>query len=75
MDTLEDIIRRNWQNYDDLVKTMATRLEDDCTTDCYIRDLVRGILTDFEIDGDSYGVPTLEDIVDSLCNRILTKEK
>jgi hypothetical protein len=70
MDTLEDIIRRNWPNYDDLVKTTATRLEDDCATDCYIRDRVRGILTDFEIDGDSYGVPTLEDIVDSLCERL-----
>jgi hypothetical protein len=74
MDTLEDIIRRNWPNYDDLVKTMATRLEDGCSTDCYIRDRVRGILTDFEIDGDNYGVPTLEDIVDSLCERLTDRK-
>jgi len=70
MDTLEDIIRRNWPNYDDIVAAYARMLEDDSSTDCYIRDRVRGILTDFEIDGDSYGVPALEDIVDSLCERL-----
>jgi len=39
-------------------------------TDTYIRDRVKGILTDFEINGDSYGVPTIEDIVDLLCEKI-----
>lgn len=74
MFTLEDILRKNYPDYDDLVRTMATRLEDDCSTDCYIRNRVRGILTDFEIDGDSYGVPTLEDIVDSLCDKLTKNE-
>lgn len=74
METLEDMIRTTYPNHDDLVKLIARRLEDDCSTDFYIRDRVRGILTDFEIYGDNYGVPTLEDIVDSLCNR-LTNEK
>ena len=42
-------------------------------TDTYIRDRVKGILTDFEINGDSYGVPTIEDIVDLLCEKIENK--
>lgn len=45
-------------------------LQDTSDTDTYIRNRVKGILTDFEINGDSYGVPTIEDIVDLLCEKI-----
>jgi hypothetical protein len=45
-------------------------LQDTSDTDTYIRERVKGILTDFEINGDSYGVPTIEDIVDLLCEKI-----
>lgn len=48
-------------------------LQDTSDTDTYIRNRVKGILTDFEINGDSYGVPTIEDIVDLLCEKIENK--
>ena len=48
-------------------------LQDTSDTDTYIRNRVKGILTDFEINGDSYGVPTIEDIVDLLCKKIENK--
>jgi len=55
------------EELEDLYKTL---LKDTCNTDTYIRERVKGILTDFEINGDSYGVPTIEDIVDLLCEKI-----
>ena len=48
-------------------------LQDTSDTDTYIRERVKGILTDFEINGDSYGVPTIDDIVDLLCKKIESK--
>lgn len=41
-------------------------LIDTAETDTAIMDMCRGILTDKQIDGDSLGVPTLEDIVAKL---------
>jgi len=55
---------------EDLEKYYVQLLVDSSDTDTYIRERVKGILTDFEINGDSYGVPTIEDIVDLLCEKI-----
>ena len=41
-------------------------LIDNVETDTAIRDMCREVLTDKQIDGDSLGVPTLEDIVEML---------
>jgi hypothetical protein len=67
MDTLEEMIKKSYKTYDEIAKDYAIWLECHSDSETYIRNRVRGILTDFEIDGDSYVVPTLEDIVDSLC--------
>ena len=45
-------------------------IQDTCDTDKFIRDAVRGILTDYEIDGDSYHVPPIEEIVELLVKKI-----
>ena len=55
---------------EDLEKYYVQLLVDSSDTDTYIRERVKGILTDFEINGDSYGVPSIEDIVDLLCEKI-----
>lgn len=47
---------------------------DACETDTYIRKVAGQVLTDFKINGDSFGVPTLEDIVDQLVNKIKSYE-
>jgi hypothetical protein len=74
MDTLEELTKKSFPTYDEMAKAYASWLDSYTDSDTYIRDRVRGILTDFEIDGDNYGVPTLEDIVNSLCER-LTDQK
>jgi hypothetical protein len=58
------------QSREDLEKYYIQLLVDSSDTDTYIRDRVKGILTDFEINGDSYGVPSIEDIVNLLCEKI-----
>ena len=45
-------------------------LIDTAETDTAIRDMCRDILTDQQIYGDSTGVPTLEDIVEKLIEKI-----
>lgn len=75
--TLDNLINhikgRNLQ-YDEIVRLYAISLIDFTVCDNYVRDRVRGILTDFEIDGDSFGVPTIEDIVNDLVEKILALE-
>lgn len=51
----------------------ARALEDWAETDSSIRNLAVRVLTDFEVNGDSYGVPTVEDIVELLVKRIESK--
>ncbi len=43
--------------------------KDDCETDTNVRNLARPILGDFKVDGDSYGVPGLEDITGELLEK------
>lgn len=62
-------------DYEKFLDRYVLMLMDDSETDTYIRNRVRGILTDFEIDGDSWGVPALEDIVDRLCEMIFALQK
>lgn len=52
---------------------LATHLLDWAETDTYVREKCKDILTDFEINGDSYGVPNIEDIVDKLVEKIKNK--
>ena len=49
---------------------LIRELEDGVHTDCYIRDRVKNVLTEWEVYGDSYGKLTIEQIVDFLVNRI-----
>ena len=49
-----------------LCKRYTQLIEDVIDTDEHIRKAVRGILSDKEIDGDSYDVPMIETIVDTL---------
>jgi hypothetical protein len=64
IDTIKDLSRSDLEHY------YIDHLELTAQTDTYIRERVKNILTDFEINGDSYGVPTVEDIVDLLCEKI-----
>jgi hypothetical protein len=64
IDIIKDLSRSDLEHY------YIDHLELTEQTDTYIRDRVKGILTDFEINGDSHGVPTIEDIVDLLCKKI-----
>jgi hypothetical protein len=74
LNDLIDYIKRNHSDYDEIVRLYAIQLMDSAECDNYVRDRVRGILTDFEIDGDSFGVPTIEDIVNDLVEKILALE-
>ena len=56
-----------------LEKSHEMLLMDSADTDNYVRNRVKDILTDFQINGDSYGVPSVEDIVDRLCEIIEEK--
>ncbi len=42
-------------------------------TDTTVRNLASQVLTDFEVNGDSYGVPCIEDIVELLVARVKQK--
>ena len=64
IDIIKDLSRFDLEHY------YIDHLELTEQTDTYIRERVKGILTDFEINGDSYGVPAIEDIVDLLCEKI-----
>lgn len=44
--------------------------KDEANTDTAIRDAARKVLPAFDVDGDSYGVPSIEDIVESLVAEI-----
>ena len=49
-------------------------IEQSCTNDAEIRDMARSILGDFEVDGDSYEVPTTAMIVERLL-KFIDREK
>jgi hypothetical protein len=55
---------------EELEKKYAMFLLDWAETDTYVREKCKDVLTDFEINGDSYGVPTVEEIVDKLVEKI-----
>jgi hypothetical protein len=55
--------------------TQKALVLDFCADDTKIRDLVRPILTPLEVDGDSYGVPTPVDIVETLVSRLTAAEQ
>lgn len=51
----------------------ARELEDWADTDTAVRKSARKVLSEFEVEGDSYGVPTIADIVDILVAKIENK--
>ena len=53
----------------ELENMYASFLLDSAETDTYIREKCAGILNDFEINGDSYGVPAIEDLFDKLVEK------
>jgi len=55
------------------VKNLEQLNVDSCETDLNVRKLAAQVLSDFQVHGDSYGVPTLEDITELLINKILKK--
>lgn len=74
LNDLIEYIKRNHSDYDEIARLYAIQLMDSAECDNYVRDRVRGILSDFEIDGDSFGVPLIEDIVNDLVEKILALE-
>ena len=59
-------IKRHTKTYDELVKLYAILLLDSSETDIYIREICRPIIGDYLVDGDTWGVPPLETVVESL---------
>ena len=51
-------------------KFYAEFLLDSCADDTAIRKLAREVLTEFQVKGDSYGVPTPVDITEKLVRRV-----
>jgi hypothetical protein len=51
-------------------ETRLAVIKDDCETDTNVRELARPILGDIKVDGDSYGVPGLEDIIEELIKQL-----
>jgi hypothetical protein len=51
-------------------KFYAEFLLDSCEDDTNIRKLAHEVLTEFEVEGDSWGVPTPVDIVETLVRRV-----
>jgi hypothetical protein len=47
-----------------------TLLIDTCETDTTVRKFALEVLTDYEVNGDSYGVPAIEDIVALLVEKV-----
>ena len=72
-ETLEESIARI--PVDDLRLTYAYLLRDWAEDDMAVRESAKPFLTDFEINGDSYGVPTIVDIVNLLCERLADVKK
>lgn len=60
----------NNKSIEELRKLYILLLEDSVDDDTKIRQLAAEVLTDFEINGDSYGVPTIVDIVELLVKKI-----
>lgn len=54
----------------DVREAYARMLEDDAEKDTAVRQMAGEVLTDFEVNGDSYGVPGIENIVELLVKRI-----
>jgi hypothetical protein len=55
---------------DDLRKFYCKSLRDWASDDTEIRRLASKVLTEFEVNGDSYGVPGIREIVELLVNKI-----
>lgn len=55
-------------------KSLQTFLKDSCEDDDEIRKLCREVLTEKEVFGDSYGVPSNVDLVELLVNKIKNNE-
>lgn len=55
--------------------TIRRECEDWAETDTQIRNAAKPFLTEFEINGDRNGVPTIEDIVNLLVKRIASQQK
>lgn len=54
----------------DVREHYAKHLEDWAETDTFVRKEALKVLTDFEVNGDSYGVPAIENIVELLVKKI-----
>ena len=57
-------------NYEQMLISV---LEDWADDDTAIREIAKKYLTELEVEGDSYGVPTIVDVVEKLCKKIDTK--
>lgn len=69
-------LRADFNKYsrEDLEIYYASLLLDTSETDIYVREKCKDILTDFEINGDTYGVPMIEEIVDKLVEKIKSNQ-
>lgn len=51
-------------------ETVIEHFEDRANTDTYVRTCAKDVLGEAYVDGDSYFVPTIEDIVDALVVKV-----
>lgn len=54
----------------DYEKMLMDVLRDWAEDDTAIREMAKKYLTEFEVEGDSYGVPPIVDVVEKLCKII-----
>jgi predicted aconitase len=66
--TLAESIKRH--TLDELREFYQTVIEDTCNTDTAIRESARRVLTEHEVEGDQYQVPSVEHIVELLVVKI-----
>jgi hypothetical protein len=73
--TLSELVKRH--TLEDLRGLYQTVIEDTCKTDTAIRESARRVLTEHEVEGDQYQVPSVEHIVELLVAKIeeLSKTK
>ena len=55
--------------------TLRACIKNDCKNEELIKKLVKPYLTPFEINGDSYGVPGVVEILETLCQKLAEAKK
>ena len=62
------------EKYEELKKMFDSVIADICEDDTSIRKECEKVFTDYEVYGDSYGVPPITDLVEKLVKELINKE-